>query len=77
MENIFEGIVEAVEGTVEIGRCALPSCGAPFIKRVYWQVCCSVQHGRQLRYVRRKARVSAALKAVERVEREEGYNGNG
>ena len=37
--------------------CKLPGCNVSFVPKRAWQKCCSVEHGRKLRYLRRKEKL--------------------
>lgn len=41
-------------------NCALLECNRPFNPKRSWQVCCCKEHGRRLRYVRRRDRLMVA-----------------
>jgi len=41
--------------------CKLPGCNASFVPKREWQKCCSVEHGRKLRYLRRKEKQAKLL----------------
>jgi hypothetical protein len=39
--------------------CELPECHVSYVPNRPWQKCCSKEHGRKLRYLRRKMRLQA------------------
>lgn len=48
--------------------CALEEyreCSARFKPVVYWQLCCSKEHSRRRRWLKRKHRIKVALAAIE------------
>ena len=49
-------------------KCGLADCQKLFIPKVPWQLCCSLEHAKRLRYLRRKHRIMLALEAQERLE---------
>ena len=50
--------------TINARVCALKGCGLVFKPKRSWQVCCSKEHSRKMRYLRRKERVEKAMKLV-------------
>lgn len=53
---------------LEMKKCALSEfgeCDNQFVPTVYWQKCCTKEHGRRLRWLRRKARITKALNKME------------
>jgi len=43
--------------TINARVCALKGCGLVFKPKRSWQVCCSKEHSRKMRYLRRKERL--------------------
>lgn len=60
---------------LDIKKCALPECGIEFTPLVYWQICCSKDHAKRLRYLRRQHRIKEALEVAEASEGAEGVTG--
>ena len=50
--------------TINARVCALKGCGLVFKPKRSWQVCCSKEHSRKMRYLRRKERVEKAMRLV-------------
>ena len=42
--------------------CQLPECHVSYVPNRPWQKCCTIEHGRKLRYLRRKARLVDTVK---------------
>jgi len=60
---------------LDVKKCALPECGIEFTPLVYWQICCSKDHAKRLRYLRRQHRIKEALEVVDASEGAEGVTG--
>lgn len=56
------------KGKLEVRKCALGECGIEFTPSVYWQICCTKEHARRLRYLRRMTRIREALEVAEASE---------
>lgn len=57
---------------LEDKKCALGECGVTFTPLVYWQICCSKEHAKKLRYLRRQHRIKEALEVAEASEGADG-----
>jgi hypothetical protein len=49
------------KGALMARICQLPDCSISFIPTRPWQLCCSKDHGRKLRYLRRKEKQAKLL----------------
>lgn len=62
---------------LDVKKCALAECGIEFTPLVYWQICCSKDHAKRLRYLRRQHRIKEALEVVDASESGLGLTGRG
>jgi len=60
---------------LDVKKCALGECGIEFTPLVYWQICCSKEHAKKLRYLRRQHRIKEALEVVDASEAPDGVTG--
>ena len=60
---------------LDVKKCALGECGVEFTPLVYWQICCSKDHAKRLRYLRRQHRIREALEVADASEGAEGVSG--
>ena len=73
--RVGDGESMRIAKKLEDKKCALGECGITFTPLVYWQICCSKEHAKKLRYLRRQHRIKEALEVAEASEGVEGVTG--